>query len=119
MRSFVSLLPLLHEEGDHEDVASRTSDQEREGIMNIDQNRRDITFSFSDSTDIVEISRRLTEVIESSWNRTEPIEMEAGECVDLMIDILRLPGEHATDHDCLEMISSLLDAYRANGRDIR
>lgn len=84
-----------------------------------DQNARDTTFSFSDPTDIVEISRRLTEVIESSWNRTEPIEMEAGECVDFIMEILRLPGEHATDQECLEMISSLLDAYRANDRDIR
>jgi hypothetical protein len=81
-----------------------------------DQNGRDATFSFSSLTDIVEVSRRLTEVIESSWNRTEPIDMAAGECVDLIIDILRLPGE-TTDQECLEMISSLLDAYRANDRD--
>lgn len=84
-----------------------------------ESNPRDTVFSLDEPTDIVKISQRLTEVIESSWNRIEPIEMEAGECLDFIIDILRLPGEHATDQECLEMISSLLDAYRANDRDIR
>ena len=84
-----------------------------------ESNPRDTVFSLDEPTDVAKISQRLTEVIESSWNRIEPIEMEAGECLDFVIDILRLPGEDATDQECLEMISSLLDAYRANDRDIR
>lgn len=58
-----------------------------------------------------QVSKAINQVVALSY-KPDSFSFSDGECLDLVIDILRLPGEDATDDECLEMIDTVLGVWK-------
>jgi hypothetical protein len=77
-------------------------------IEDIEPTREILGGEYSDPQ---KVSEMINQIVASSY-KPDSFSFSDGECVDLMIEILRLPGEDATDEECLEMIDTILGVWK-------
>jgi len=79
-------------------------------IRHIDPTRQYL-FDGSES-DPQKVLADINQFVACSYN-PESFTFSGGECLDLVIDIIRLPGENASDEECLEMINTIIGAWQS------
>ena len=62
-------------------------------------------------SDPQKVSDMINQIVASSY-QPDSFSFSDGECLDLVIEILRLPGDDSTDDECLEMIDTVLGVWK-------
>ena len=77
-------------------------------IEDIDPTRQ---YLGGEESDPQKVAEAIEEVVVCSY-KPDLATFSDGECLDLIIDIIRLPGDDATDEQCLEMIDTVVGAWK-------